>query len=159
MPIPPEGPGTFAVAPGGSEQILRDPRGWTAGGQWSFQRVSGGPADFLLRLATPATVDNICGMYWLNTGGELSCRAGEHVMINLKRWVLGVPHFDGDLATYREYLINHEVGHRLGHGHVGCPEPGGLAPVMAPQTLDLDGCRRNGWPYPDGEFLTGPPRP
>lgn len=181
------GPGTFAVAPGGSERIgtagqlmryrvevedgiqvpatefaaaadaiLAGPRGWTAGGRWSFRRVEHGDVDFVLRLATPDTVDEICARYWLDTEGEYSCRGGDDVMINLRRWLLAVPHFDGDLDTYREYVINHEVGHRLGHGHVGCPEPGGPAPVMMPQTISLDGCLPNGWPYLDGELFSGP---
>ncbi|WP_435818523.1 DUF3152 domain-containing protein, partial [Amycolatopsis coloradensis] len=32
--------------------------------------------------------------------------------------------FEGDLLAYHRYAVNHEVGHALGHGHVGCPESG-----------------------------------
>jgi hypothetical protein len=104
-------------------------------------------------------VDGICGQYGLDTGGETSCRGGDYVMINLRRWLLAVPHFDGDLAGYRQYVVNHEVGHRLGFGHMGCPEPGGPAPAMLQQTLTLEECRPNPWPFVDGELLTGPYRP
>lgn len=142
------------------EQTLADPRGWTAGQQWAFQRVSAGSVDFVVRLATPATVDRICRRYGVTTNGELSCRGGRDVVINLRRWLLGVPWYADDLPEYRHMLINHEVGHFLGHNHERCPGPGLLAPVMQTQTIDLTGCQRNGWPYPDGHsYAGGPPAP
>lgn len=138
---------------------LADPGSWTAKGQWSLQRVAAGNADFVIRLATPTTVDKVCAEVGLDTHGYESCRAEKYVMINRDRWLKAVPHFDGDLALYRRYVINHEVGHQLGYGHVGCPGPGKLAPVMQQQTSGLDGCRPNGSPYVGGVLLTGPPAP
>ena len=44
-----------------------------------------------------------------------------------------------DPATYRILAVNHEVGHALGHGHVGCQSTGGLAPVMMTQYFGLNG--------------------
>lgn len=144
---------TFAAA---ADATLGDPASWAGQGRWSLQRVSSGDADFVIRLATPATVDKVCATAGLDTRGYVSCRAGAYVMINLDRWLKAVPEFGGNVALYRQYLINHEVGHQLGYGHQACPGPGRLAPVMQQQTFGLDGCRANGLPYVDGVLVTGP---
>lgn len=140
------------------DRILADPRGWTAGGTSAFQRVERRPADFVVRVATPSTVDAICGQYGLDTGGGVNCNVGDDVMVNLKRWMLATPMYAEHIEDYRALIINHEVGHFLGHHHVGCPGQGAPAPVMMQQIKGMHGCVRNVWPYtPTGELLTGPP--
>lgn len=136
-------PEDFAAA---VEEVLGDPRSWGGDGEMSFQRVDEGPADFRVALTAPDTTDSLCAP--LQTNGSLSCHQGGRAVINQNRWVSGVPHFDGDMETYRVYVINHEVGHALGHGHVPCPDEGEPAPVMQQQTLGLQGCEPNGWVYP-----------
>ncbi|WP_328468368.1 DUF3152 domain-containing protein [Streptomyces sp. NBC_00448] len=138
--------------------ILADPRGWTDDGHDGFQLVSSGPADFVIKIATPDTVDDICGAAGLHTHGEVNCDVGATVVVNLKRWLLGSPEFPGPIHDYRALIINHEVGHRIGHGHEGCPGPGKLAPVMMQQIDGLHGCKANAWPYDtDGHYIQGPP--
>jgi hypothetical protein len=138
--------------------ILADKRGWTGDGQWAFRRVSGGTPDFVVRVATPDTVDKICGGAGLDTGGEVNCRAGVDVVVNLKRWLLATRYYDKDVPGYRALIINHEVGHFLGHGHESCPGGGEPAPVMMQQIKGLKGCKPNVWPFTrNGRPITGPP--
>ena len=154
--------GTWQDAPAFAAAVdatLSDPASWTGQGRWSFQRLARDDVDFVIRLATPATVDQVCANAGLHTGGYVSCRSGRFVMINLDRWMSAVPDYHGDVATYRLYVINHEVGHQLGYSHQACPGPGRVAPVMQQQTFGLKGCLANGWPYVDGKLVTGVPAP
>ncbi len=129
------------------ESTLADPRSWTADGGAGFERVAEG-GTFTLVVASPATVDRLC--LPLDTAGQLSCGANGYIALNLLRWETAVEDWPADLTTYRTYLVNHEVGHYIiGAAHPGCPAPGELAPVMMQQSKGLDGCRPNGWPYPD----------
>ena len=143
---------------------LGDPRSWTGGGQWRLQKVGGAdPADFTVYLATRETAGRMCllGGTDIRVGGRpyTSCRTTGKAIINLDRWRLSAtPYVTAKvpLSIYRQYVINHEVGHELGHHHQGCPRVGGPAPVMVQQTLTLHGCRAYAWPRLNGKALTGP---
>ena len=142
------------------ERILADPRGWTADGHSAFQRVSGGTTDFVVRVATPGTVDRTCAEGGLDTEGRYNCSVNHKVMVNLERWLLATPVYAKDVTAYHALIINHEVGHFLGHGHVTCPGPGQPAPAMMQQIKGMHGCAPNVWPYDErGRYLTGPAAP
>ncbi|GAA2964839.1 hypothetical protein GCM10020227_35610 [Streptomyces flavovirens] len=140
--------------------ILGAPRGWTHDPDNAFQLVGAGAAhDLTVKIATPGTADSLC---WAgiqqDTGGEYNCEVPGGVVVNLKRWVKGSPTFDGPIHDYRALIINHEMGHYLGHSHVTCGGAGRLAPVMMQQIKGLHGCVANAWPYDEnGDFVTGPP--
>ncbi|GAA3078064.1 hypothetical protein GCM10010530_00690 [Kribbella aluminosa] len=125
-------------------QTLTDPRGWQALHPVSFERTDKPDADLRIILATPSLTDKLC--LPLDTGGEVSCRVEDRVVLNAKRWIYAIPAYDGNVEVYRSYLVNHEVGHALGHGHSTCTTPKTPAPVMMQQTKGLAGCLPNAWP-------------
>ncbi|WP_246083738.1 DUF3152 domain-containing protein [Nonomuraea diastatica] len=131
-------PRTFASE---VHRTLNDERGWGR-----FHRVDHPPVRVRVALSSPRLTRRECRP--LRTGGSLSCWNGTRSVINALRWAKGVPHYEGRLTAYRRYLINHEAGHGLGHGHRRCPGPGRLAPVMAQQSMSLGRCRPNPWPFP-----------
>ncbi|MDN5727793.1 MAG: DUF3152 domain-containing protein, partial [Propionibacteriales bacterium] len=124
-----------------------DKRSWGGDGSLTFVFVPKGEVDVTGYISTPDTTDKHC--LPSDTRGKVSCRNGNKVALNAIRWTQGVPHFDGDLRTYKQYLVNHEFGHFIGYGHTSCPSPGKLAPVMVQQTHGLQGCRKNAWPAPN----------
>jgi hypothetical protein len=125
---------------------LNDPRGWTHD-DWTFARTDDeAAADVIVVLASPSTSAAMCRP--LVTGGRLSCREGRRTILTWYRWVNGTQDYGEDRTAYRTYVVNHEVGHFLGHGHQQCPGRGELAPVMMQQTKGLKGCLPNPWPYP-----------
>ncbi|MFF7931653.1 DUF3152 domain-containing protein [Streptomyces sp. NPDC007940] len=137
------------------QKTLNDDRSWAHAGARTFERVYSGKPDFVITLASPGTTADWCAKSGLDTTEDnVSCdsAATERVMINAYRWAQGSTTYGDRIHPYRQMLINHEVGHRLGYSHVTCDKNGELAPVMQQQTkfLDHDGikCRANPWPYP-----------
>jgi hypothetical protein len=124
---------------------LNDPRGWGADGSVSFARTDG-DAELRVLLASPDTVDALCAP--LRTGGEVSCGREGRATLNLRRWVQGALKDAQDKVAYRQYLVNHEVGHLLGHGHERCPGAGQRAPLMQQQSYTAAPCTPNAWPFP-----------
>jgi hypothetical protein len=139
-------------------KTLNDRRSWGHGGTKTFERVSTGHADIVITLASPGTTAKWCAKSGLDTSVEnVSCDSAStpRTMINAYRWAQGSKTYaSAGILMYRQMVINHEVGHRLGHRHEVCPKNGALAPVMMQQTkwLTLNGvtCKPNPWPYPQG---------
>jgi hypothetical protein len=149
------------------DRTLADPRSWTTVKGVSLQRVDAADPDpdFRITLTSQQTVRGLCGF---SVPLESSCytRAQGRVVINDARWVRGALTYGGDLTAYREYAVNHEVGHALGYGHQPCGENAALAPVMMQQSwsasndalagingstqADGKACVANPWPDPAG---------
>ena len=129
--IPAWKPDRFAAS---IEQVLAAPNGWATSAQhpvtnkavnlsrasWSFQRVGTSKVDVDVRLATPRTVDKLCGASGVDTEGVYSCKYGKTIMINLRRWLQGSPGYPVSIDEYHAGVINHEFGHFLGFAHMKC---------------------------------------
>ncbi|MEO6879771.1 MAG: DUF3152 domain-containing protein [Mycobacteriaceae bacterium] len=152
------------------DETLDNPKSWTADKRFALQRVDTGTPTFRISLTSQATVrpDSQCG-YSIEL--ESSCFNGtdERVLLNAARWVRGALPFQGDIGSYRQYLVNHEVGHAIGFRmHQPCASAGGLAPIMMQQTFSTSNddiaslepggvvprnglsCHYNPWPFPRG---------
>jgi uncharacterized protein DUF3152 len=141
-------------------RILSDPRGWTAGGAVRFQQVAkDGAPNFSVTLATQATAERTCAFGGIHTDQYTSCRLPGQLVINLTRWLSGIPDYGAPLAEYQAFELNHAVGQELGYPNQACPAPGQAAPVMQKQALGLKGCTANGWPYLNGSLYQGPVLP
>ncbi len=147
------------------DTTLANPRSWIGGGKVSFRRIDSGEPDLRISLSSTNTARELCG-YQIKL--ETSCYypPDNRVVLNEARWVRGATAFAGDDIAYRQYLVNHEVGHGIGYEHhKPCMKDGDLAPIMMQQTfgtansdilaLDPDMkadrslvCRPNAWPFP-----------
>lgn len=122
-----------------------DPRGWGLDGLLAFRHVETG-CEYTVWLSAPgdmASFGEICDSYY-------NCQAGANVIINDDRWNKATDPWNATGASvedYRVLVINHETGHRLGFpDNNNCPQPGGPAPVMMQQSVDLLGCTFSRFP-------------
>ncbi|MEU4362456.1 DUF3152 domain-containing protein [Promicromonospora sp. NPDC023987] len=125
---------------------LNDPRGWNAADGSTFAWTDSARYDARVVLASPGTTDELC--LPLDTIGELSCGIEETAVLNFKRWATGSQAWEST-PRYRQYLVNHEVGHVIGYRHDVCAGEGEHATVMVQQTTTTSGCVPEPWPVPD----------
>lgn len=125
------------------DATLHDDRGWQRA---RFRLTDRDDAEYVVMLAEPADAQELCKPY--DVYSKYSCQNGPRVVLNAERWREATPQWTGDLATYRQMLVNHEFGHLLGQHHPAsnCPAPGRPAAVMSQQSTELNGCLPNPWP-------------
>lgn len=131
---------------------LNDPRGWPRAGATFQENTNGDPnaCDMTLTLASADQMTT----FSTECSDEYSCRVGNDVVINIDRWNNATEDWlnaGGTVERYRTMVINHEVGHRLGHfdNETTCPAVNQPAPLMQQQSMDLLGCVPNEWPLDD----------
>ncbi|MFC9894071.1 DUF3152 domain-containing protein [Nocardia sp. NPDC127579] len=150
------------------DSTLANPKSWAHDKKFGFRRIDQGKPDFRISLTSRQTTRKSCGFDIPIDSSCYNADAGR-VLLSEVRWVRGALAYEGDIGSYRQYQINHEVGHAIGyHEHQPCETDGGLAPIMMQQTfgtknndiaaldpfgvVPMDGkrCRFNPWPYPRG---------
>ncbi|MBR6505618.1 DUF3152 domain-containing protein [Candidatus Saccharibacteria bacterium] len=133
-------------------ETLNDSRGWVRAGL-KFVEVSSGQ-DVNVILSDPASLGITAGC-----SSELSCTTwANQVIINDVRWREGTDASRAGGMSARDYqhmVVNHEMGHWLGHySHIEGCDAGGPAPIMLQQSTGLRGCDSfNAWPL-DFELWT-----
>ena len=124
-------------------ETLNDNRGWARMGIVFKEVKESGSFNLVLSQAElMSSFSSGCDADW-------SCRVGSSVIINDNRWSGATTAWNkagGDIRNYRHMVINHEVGHWLGHGHLNCSGVNNPAAVMQQQSIDLQGCAFNPWP-------------
>lgn len=146
LPVDPEAFAESVLA------TLNDPRGWNAADGSTFAWTDSDDYDARVVLASPGTTDRLC--LPLDTIGELSCGIEDTAVLNFKRWATGSKAWDST-GRYRQYLVNHEVGHVIGYHHDLCAGEGEHATVMVQQTTTTSGCIPEPWPVPDAPVPDG----
>lgn len=133
------------------EYILKHPKGWEhIDSTIQFKILDHQPFIKMksknkipIRLSTNKTIVDVCGF-----SGKLSCcdMNTKQCWINEYRWKHGSAKSGLPLTKYRNYVINHEVGHALGRLHSKCPCKDCPAPIMMQQTKGIGKCKPNDMP-------------
>lgn len=106
------------------DSTLSNPKSWSHDRKFAFRRIDQGEPDFRISLTSRESTRKACGF---DIPIDSSCYNADlrRVVLSEVRWVRGALAFEGDIGSYRQYQINHEVGHAIGyHQHQPCETDG-----------------------------------
>ena len=138
------------------KQVLSDPHGWMFVDKsiqfrfvdWDRLGALSSKNKIPIRLSNNRTIVKACGFKEME---KLSCcdMRTKEVWLNYYRWKNGAKPSKLVLDKYRNYMVNHEVGHALGKLHTQCPCEGCSAPIMMQHTISIGKCKPNYRPLPN----------
>ncbi len=131
------------------QRILDDPRGWR-GQNYIFVDVDDiTEADVIISKESSARMKRrftAPELYGLSVTTRYTDGRPAEIWIHADNWNKVPPDFVGSKRLYREYVIQHEMGHVLGYNHERPINISELCPVMYQQTKGTRGiCKSNPW--------------
>ena len=130
------------------DNILNDERGWASLG-YNFVYVKSTESPYIIFEKRSNTYINTKFSHRPELAGlSVTVRTPQcsTIYINARNWVAPPKSFDGTRTTYRQYVIQHELGHALGYIHTTPSTKDTKCPVMYQQTRGTRGiCKSNPW--------------
>ena len=130
-------------------RILADPRGWTGSG-YEFSETTEKAYHVLIKKVPSHVMDeqfkSTPRLRGLSVTITYKGKKPSEIWINQQNWMNKPKDFVGSRKLYREYLIQHEMGHALGRGHSPTRGVQNNCPVMYQQTKGTRSiCQSNPW--------------
>mgnify|MGYP001010769616 CR=1 FL=1 len=128
------------------DNVMQDPRGWVGLG-YSFTMLARRKNTdvIILKRSNKQIHDRFPRIDLLGLSVTNLAVTPTEIWINNNNWVHKPKDFIGDMKLYREYIIQHEMGHAIGYKH-DKPLQGKKCPVMYQQTRGtLNLCEANPW--------------
>jgi hypothetical protein len=115
-----------------------DSSSWAMGGRLKFVPVKSN-CNFSISLVDSNAMSRLNSA----CSGQSSCQSGNAIELNLSNWLAAPVTWTTGIDSYRQQMIDHEVGHWLGFNHASCTLKSSPVPILENPTVVLDGCSPN----------------
>jgi hypothetical protein len=117
---------------------LTDSTGWSLGGRLRFAPVQNN-CNLSIRLVRATQMSSLSA----TCSGQSTCRLGNQIELNLSNWMVPPTTWTQGTGSYRQQMIEHEIGHWLGFDHGSCTLKSSAVPILESPTVILNGCSPN----------------